>query len=176
MAYLPPTFLSAARLLELVRSSGKSTIFSLIERFYNLDPEIGGEILLDGRRITEYNIATLRKIFGVVEQEPRLFGTSGEGCAVARTRGCVRGDSRCVCNFSSRTTSSMAGTQVPPFARTFFWDQRPVPSARKTRTARLMQMATLKCPPRTALWKRTSTRYACLFICIDVCCVSQLPR
>lgn len=54
--------------------SGKSTLFSLLERFYNL-PLGGGQILIDDKPIEEYNIATLRAMFGVVEQEPRLFGT-----------------------------------------------------------------------------------------------------
>ena len=55
--------------------SGKSTCFALLERFYDLEPT-DGEILLDGKPLREYNIRTLRKIFGQVEQEPRLFGTS----------------------------------------------------------------------------------------------------
>jgi len=55
--------------------SGKSTIFALLERFYDIEPG-QGEILVDGKPIQEYNINTLRHIFGSVEQEPRLFGTT----------------------------------------------------------------------------------------------------
>ncbi|CAJ0645863.1 8190_t:CDS:10 [Entrophospora sp. SA101] len=50
--------------------SGKSTIVSLIERFY--DP-LEGEILLDGINIKDINIKSLRTQIGMVGQEPVLF-------------------------------------------------------------------------------------------------------
>ena len=50
--------------------SGKSTIVDMMPRFY--DP-ISGEILIDGISIKEYNISSLRKMFGYVNQEPVLF-------------------------------------------------------------------------------------------------------
>ncbi|CAF3542706.1 unnamed protein product, partial [Rotaria socialis] len=53
--------------------SGKSTCLSLILRYY--EPS-SGRILIDGRPITEYNVKQLRQNFGVVNQEPILFGTS----------------------------------------------------------------------------------------------------
>ncbi|XXG62474.1 hypothetical protein AAC387_Pa05g0824 [Persea americana] len=58
--------------------SGKSTVISLIERFY--DP-LGGEILLDGVRIETLQLKWLRHWcyshqIGLVSQEPILFGTS----------------------------------------------------------------------------------------------------
>ncbi|KAI3730898.1 hypothetical protein L1987_62078 [Smallanthus sonchifolius] len=53
--------------------SGKSTIISLIERFY--DP-VNGEILLDGHRIKSLNLKWLRSQMGLVNQEPVLFATS----------------------------------------------------------------------------------------------------
>ncbi len=50
--------------------SGKSTIVDLLLRFY--DPE-QGRILIDGTDIREFEIASLRKLFGVVNQEVILF-------------------------------------------------------------------------------------------------------
>ncbi|GLE06656.1 hypothetical protein PINS_up016050 [Pythium insidiosum] len=52
---------------------GKSTLISLLERFY--DP-LKGQILLDGRDIKTLNIRWLRSQIGLVSQEPVLFGTS----------------------------------------------------------------------------------------------------
>ncbi len=53
--------------------SGKSTLVSLLTRFY----EVGeGRILLDGVDIREYRLADLREQFGIVLQEPVLFSTS----------------------------------------------------------------------------------------------------
>lgn len=53
--------------------SGKSTVVSLIERFY--DPS-RGEILLDGVNIKSLNLKWLRDQIGLVNQEPALFATS----------------------------------------------------------------------------------------------------
>ncbi|KAH7435715.1 hypothetical protein KP509_06G076400 [Ceratopteris richardii] len=53
--------------------SGKSTVVSLIERFY--DP-ISGEVLLDGVDIRSLQLKWLREQIGLVNQEPALFGTS----------------------------------------------------------------------------------------------------
>ena len=49
---------------------GKTTIVNLIERLYDVT---GGEILLDGLDIRNYNIQYLRNLIGYVEQEPVLF-------------------------------------------------------------------------------------------------------
>ncbi|KAL3661150.1 hypothetical protein V7S43_013759 [Phytophthora oleae] len=49
---------------------GKSTIISLIERFY--DPT-AGEVLLDGYNIKDLNLNWLRGQIGLVGQEPTLF-------------------------------------------------------------------------------------------------------
>ena len=49
---------------------GKTTIGNLIERFYDVT---GGEILLDGLDIRDYDIQYLRNLIGYVEQEPILF-------------------------------------------------------------------------------------------------------
>lgn len=53
--------------------SGKSTVISLLERFY--DPE-AGEILIDGVNIKKMQIKWLRDKLGLVSQEPILFATS----------------------------------------------------------------------------------------------------
>lgn len=53
--------------------SGKSTIVSLIERFY--DPT-AGVIKLDGINIKDLNLKWLRSQIGLVSQEPTLFATS----------------------------------------------------------------------------------------------------
>ncbi|XP_059662527.1 ABC transporter B family member 15-like [Cornus florida] len=53
--------------------SGKSTIISLLQRFYN---PIEGEILLDGYKINKLHLKWLRSQMGLVNQEPVLFATS----------------------------------------------------------------------------------------------------
>jgi len=56
--------------------SGKSTLVDLILRFYDVDK---GQILVDGNDIKEYDLNSLRKIFGVVTQEVILFNDSIAG-------------------------------------------------------------------------------------------------
>ncbi|KAJ9698332.1 hypothetical protein PVL29_007422 [Vitis rotundifolia] len=56
-----------------VSGSGKSTIISLIERFY--DP-VSGQILLDGRDLKLFNLRWLRNHLGLVQQEPVVFSTT----------------------------------------------------------------------------------------------------
>jgi ATP-binding cassette subfamily B protein len=53
--------------------AGKSTIASLLLRLY--DPE-RGDVLLDGRPITELDPRSLRRAIGIVSQEPILFATT----------------------------------------------------------------------------------------------------
>ncbi|KAH9676229.1 ABC transporter B family member 15 [Citrus sinensis] len=53
--------------------SGKSTVVSLLQRFYGL---LGGEILLDGVAIDKLQLKWLRSQMGLVSQEPALFATS----------------------------------------------------------------------------------------------------
>ena len=50
--------------------SGKTTLVSLIPRIYDAEP---GMVLIDGRPIREYPLATLRKNIGFVPQETFLF-------------------------------------------------------------------------------------------------------
>jgi ATP-binding cassette subfamily C protein len=56
--------------------AGKTTIFSLIERFYEPD---SGRVLVDGRDVTDWPLAELRAAIGYVEQDaPVLSGTLRE--------------------------------------------------------------------------------------------------
>jgi ABC-type multidrug transport system fused ATPase/permease subunit len=56
--------------------AGKTTVFSLIERFYEPD---SGQILMDGRELHDWPIAELRAAIGYVEQDaPVLSGTLAE--------------------------------------------------------------------------------------------------
>ena len=50
--------------------SGKTTLVSLIPRIYDADP---GAVLIDGRPVREYSVASLRKQIGFVPQETFLF-------------------------------------------------------------------------------------------------------
>lgn len=50
--------------------SGKSTVISLIERFY--DPQ-AGEVLIDGVNLKELQLKWIREKIGLVSQEPVLF-------------------------------------------------------------------------------------------------------
>ena len=53
--------------------SGKSTVISLLQRFY--DP-LSGDILLDGVAINKLQLKWLRSQMGLVSQEPALFATT----------------------------------------------------------------------------------------------------
>ncbi|KAA8518717.1 hypothetical protein F0562_016509 [Nyssa sinensis] len=65
----------AGKTIALVGSSGsgKSTVVSLIERFY--DPT-SGQVLLDGHEIKTLKLRWLRQQIGLVSQEPALFATT----------------------------------------------------------------------------------------------------
>ncbi|MBQ9502786.1 MAG: ABC transporter ATP-binding protein [Lentisphaeria bacterium] len=53
--------------------SGKTTMANLIARFYDVD---SGSVTIDGVDVRDYRIASLRKVIGVVTQEPVLFNES----------------------------------------------------------------------------------------------------
>ncbi|KAL0329062.1 UNVERIFIED_CONTAM: ABC transporter B family member 2 [Sesamum radiatum] len=65
----------AGKIVALVggSGSGKSTVISLIERFYE---PLSGHILLDGTDIRELDLKWLRQQIGLVNQEPALFATT----------------------------------------------------------------------------------------------------
>ncbi len=52
---------------------GKSTMASLLLRLYDLS---GGQLLIDGVDIRDYNVRELRKQIGIVMQEPLLFNAT----------------------------------------------------------------------------------------------------
>lgn len=52
---------------------GKSTITNLLLSFYKLKK---GDILIDGKKIDQYDIQKLRRQIGFVMQEPVLFNTT----------------------------------------------------------------------------------------------------
>ncbi|XNM65358.1 ATP-binding cassette domain-containing protein [Escherichia coli] len=63
--------------------SGKSTIASLLTRFYDIDE---GEILLDGHDLREYKLSALRNQVALVSQNVHLFNdTVANNIAYART-------------------------------------------------------------------------------------------
>ncbi len=53
--------------------AGKTTLINLLTRFYDVEE---GAIWLDGHDLREYRMEDLRKTFGVVLQDPSLFGTT----------------------------------------------------------------------------------------------------
>ncbi|XP_020702162.1 putative multidrug resistance protein [Dendrobium catenatum] len=53
--------------------SGKSTVISLLQRFYEVN---GGEIMIDGVHIRRLKVKWLRGLMGLVSQEPALFAAS----------------------------------------------------------------------------------------------------
>lgn len=65
----------AGKIVALVggSGSGKSTVISLIERFYE---PLSGQILLDGNDISQLDVKWLRQQIGLVNQEPALFATT----------------------------------------------------------------------------------------------------
>ncbi|MGV3650158.1 MAG: ABC transporter transmembrane domain-containing protein [Devosia sp.] len=62
--------------------AGKSTVFSLVQRFYDV---AAGAILVDGIDVRQVRPAELRKRFAYVEQEPTIFaGTIAENIRFGR--------------------------------------------------------------------------------------------
>ncbi|OWA07625.1 ABC transporter ATP-binding protein [Streptomyces sp. CS159] len=60
---------------------GKSTLFTLIERFYEAT---GGRVLIDGKDVREWPLPELRSVIGYVEQDaPVLAGTLRENLVFA---------------------------------------------------------------------------------------------
>ena len=69
---------------------GKSTLVSLLPRFYDVNK---GEILLDGTRIEDYELANLRSNISLVGQEVILFNdTIANNLAYGQLRQCTRAE------------------------------------------------------------------------------------
>ncbi|MFH8415860.1 ABC transporter ATP-binding protein [Streptomyces collinus] len=61
--------------------TGKSTVFALVERFYEAT---GGRVLVDGKDVTKWPLSELRSVIGYVEQDaPVLAGTLRENLVFA---------------------------------------------------------------------------------------------
>jgi ABC-type multidrug transport system fused ATPase/permease subunit len=61
--------------------AGKTTVFSLVERFY---PATSGSVTVDGRDVTEWPLAALRGMIGYVEQDaPVLHGSLRDNLVMA---------------------------------------------------------------------------------------------
>jgi len=66
---------------------GKTTLTALLMRYWDID---GGEILVDGADVSTVELRSLRRLFGVVLQDPVIFdGTLAENIAYGR-RGATR--------------------------------------------------------------------------------------
>lgn len=62
--------------------SGKTTIMNLLNRFYDVD---SGRITIDGTDVREIDLDSLRKLVGIVLQDPQLFtGTIRENISFGR--------------------------------------------------------------------------------------------
>ena len=62
--------------------AGKSTVANLLLRF--LEPE-SGELLLNGRPISDFSIASIRRLIGLIEQQPTIFsGTVRQNLLIAK--------------------------------------------------------------------------------------------
>ena len=53
--------------------SGKTTLSSLVPRFYDVD---SGRVLVDGADVRDVKLASLRRAIGVITQDPFLFSTT----------------------------------------------------------------------------------------------------
>ncbi len=53
--------------------SGKTTLSSLVPRFYDVD---SGRVLVDGADVRDVKLASLRRAIGVIAQDPFLFSTT----------------------------------------------------------------------------------------------------
>lgn len=74
----------AGQVVALVGPSGagKTTLCNLVARFYDTTE---GQVLLDGRNLTDYDVESFRSLLGVVEQDVFLFdGTIAANIAYAR--------------------------------------------------------------------------------------------
>ncbi|MDD0840843.1 ABC transporter transmembrane domain-containing protein [Curvibacter sp. HBC61] len=62
----------------LVGSSGagKSTVFQLLQRLYDLDPQQSGPLKLDGVALPDWDLETLRAQIGIVPQDAVIFSSS----------------------------------------------------------------------------------------------------
>ncbi len=87
--------------------SGKTTLASLVPRFYDVT---GGRVTVDGVDVRELTLASLRAAIGVIAQDPFLFSASvRENIAFGR-RDLSRRRSRARARLARRTSSSSSST------------------------------------------------------------------
>ncbi|CAJ1949377.1 unnamed protein product [Sphenostylis stenocarpa] len=80
--------------------SGKSTVISLIERFY--DPQ-AGEVLIDGINLKEFQLRWMRGKIGLVNQEPVLFASSIKDNIAYGKEGATIEEIRSACGLANAT-------------------------------------------------------------------------
>jgi len=70
--------------------AGKTTLCNLVARFYDPDAVVGGAILLDGVDLRVIDVASYRRVIGIVEQDVFLFdGSVRDNIAYARRRATI---------------------------------------------------------------------------------------
>ncbi len=88
--------------------SGKTTLTSLVPRFYDVD---GGRVLIDGADVRDVQLASLRREIGVIAQDPFLFSaTVRENIAFGRSgaRATPRSKQRRACGAGARVHRAAA--------------------------------------------------------------------
>ncbi|CAJ1949076.1 unnamed protein product [Sphenostylis stenocarpa] len=80
--------------------SGKSTVISLIERFY--DPQ-AGEVLIDGINLKEFQLRWMRGKIGLVNQEPVWFASSIKDNIAYGKEGATIEEIRSACGLANAT-------------------------------------------------------------------------
>src|SRR5262249_1793548 len=67
--------IAAGRIVALIghTGSGKTTLTSLVPRFYDVN---GGRVLLDGVDVRDVTLTSLRRAIGVISQDPFLFSAT----------------------------------------------------------------------------------------------------
>ncbi|KAG2668627.1 hypothetical protein I3760_14G000600 [Carya illinoinensis] len=144
--------ISAGKTVALVGSSGcgKSTIISLVSRFY--DPS-KGEIFIDKHNIKDLELKFLRRTVGVVSQEPSLFaGTIKDNMKV----GNIHADDQQIQNAATMANAHSFISQLPNKYLTEVRCQRGVQLSGGQKQRIAIARAILKDPPIIFLDEATS--------------------
>jgi ABC-type multidrug transport system fused ATPase/permease subunit len=96
--------------------AGKTTVFSLLERFYEAT---SGRVLVDGRDVTDWPLAELRAAIGYVEQDaPVLSGTLRENLLLGAPTPATTSWPRCCAPPGSTAKSRGCPTAWTPWSAT----------------------------------------------------------
>ena len=120
--------------------AGKTTIIQLLLRFYDIQR---GQILIDGVDIREMNLQELRRLFGIVLQDPFLFtGTLESNVKLGHLNNRSRRQPRvrCARSASARTSTRSRGAS-----------KRPSPSAAARFRSASASSSVSRAPSRTIL-------------------------